>query len=307
MTIRVSAVVTIALSTLAGAGWADDASPDGEAPSPDKAEEAQPQQSVSLSVSNDFTSQYFFRGIVQETEGFIAQPGAEVGLGLFNGDGFVSGVTVIVGQWNSLHSGPSGGANTMGSGPRAWYEADFYAGPSLNFASLVDVGAVYVFYTSPNGSFTTVQEIAPSVALSDEPLWGGERFGGLNPTLAMAFETAVGQADGGEGKGIYGEVGLTPTLTVFTTEPIDMEARLPLRVGISLHDYYEDAMGNDGKLGYFDAGLALALNLGFMPEGLGAWSVYGGANVLLLGSGTKAINNGDRNALLGSGGIAMAL
>jgi hypothetical protein len=42
---------------------------------------------LSLLLGNDFTTAYFFRGIVQERRGFITQPYAEVGLKLYEGKG----------------------------------------------------------------------------------------------------------------------------------------------------------------------------------------------------------------------------
>jgi hypothetical protein len=41
---------------------------------------------VSLSVGSDFTTAYFFRGILQERDGFIWQPYGELGFNLFTAD-----------------------------------------------------------------------------------------------------------------------------------------------------------------------------------------------------------------------------
>jgi len=39
---------------------------------------------VSLSVGSDFTTAYFFRGILQERDGFIWQPYGEIGFSLLH-------------------------------------------------------------------------------------------------------------------------------------------------------------------------------------------------------------------------------
>ena len=57
---------------------------------------------ASRAESTSSTS-YYFRGIVQETSGFIAQPYLEAGLHqLYEGDN--GSVSLAAGTWNSLHS-----------------------------------------------------------------------------------------------------------------------------------------------------------------------------------------------------------
>ena len=63
---------------------------------------AQNEGRVSVGAGIDFATSYYFRGIVQETSGFIAQPYLEAGLSLYEGDN--GSVSLAAGTWNSLHS-----------------------------------------------------------------------------------------------------------------------------------------------------------------------------------------------------------
>src|SRR5687768_16373201 len=60
---------------------------------------------VSLDVGVDFTTDYYFRGIIQETEDSIIQPYAEIGLNLYKGEGSLNSISGTLGIWNSFHGG----------------------------------------------------------------------------------------------------------------------------------------------------------------------------------------------------------
>ncbi len=105
--------------------------------------EAAPIKRVTLATGFDFTTAYMFRGIFQEDQGAIVPPYVDVGVVLFQGSGTLKNVTANVGNWNSLHSGPSGNA---GHGS-AWYEADYYG--SVTFT---------VGNWKPGALFTSVHE-----------------------------------------------------------------------------------------------------------------------------------------------------
>ena len=63
------------------------------------------------STGVDFTNAYIFRGIVQEDEGFIGQPWAEIDYNVYSSEtGFLRDVTIGGGVWSSFHSrGDPGG------------------------------------------------------------------------------------------------------------------------------------------------------------------------------------------------------
>src|SRR5512147_1578110 len=59
---------------------------------------------LSFSLTNDFTTAYFFRGILQERNGFIWQPSAELTFNLWKGDGPLHSVALGMGIWNSFQT-----------------------------------------------------------------------------------------------------------------------------------------------------------------------------------------------------------
>src|SRR5688572_4132182 len=91
-------------------------------PRPVKRAEPPPNRYVKGSFGIDFTNQYFFRGILQENQGIIAQPWFALGYDLYEDDdgGVVRDVDLTFGLWNSLHDGPTGSTGGI------WYESDFY-------------------------------------------------------------------------------------------------------------------------------------------------------------------------------------
>ena len=74
----------------------------GLMPSTAQAQDAESR--VSGTVGGDATHAYFFRGIVQEREGFIFQPYGEIDFRVFEGAEGLTGVDFFVGMWNSWHS-----------------------------------------------------------------------------------------------------------------------------------------------------------------------------------------------------------
>src|SRR5262245_21003072 len=111
---RLVAAVAVGVALLAaGLGRADDEGPNKGA--------------ISLSLTNDFTNTYMFRGIQQERDGFIWQPYVDVGLTVWDdADAPIKSVTLGMGVWNSFQSEKT---LSRGSGPSNLYETDFY--PSL--------------------------------------------------------------------------------------------------------------------------------------------------------------------------------
>ena len=80
---------------------------------------------------------------------------------------------------------------------------------------------------------------------------------------------------------------------------------IPVKVGLSLNDYYE-LDGNDNKFGFVDAGLLLTVPFTKIPTQFGSWNVHGGVNFLGFGDTTKYFNNGDAGQVVVSGGIGMS-
>lgn len=224
----------------------------------------------------DFPTIYFFRGIRQEADPKLtAWPYGDLGIALFSGDGGVKSVGVNVGVWNSLHTGSSG---TNGVSGHAHYEEDFYATLALGFGGGVTVGATYMALTSPNLMFNTVKEFQLKVSKAHM----------LAPYGFLAMElTDDGQADAGSNKGTYLELGVAPSFPLMPDGPT---LAIPVKIGLSLKDYYEGPDG-DNKFGFFDVGGLITVPLKGIPSRFGAWNIHGGVDFLFLGDGTKFVDS----------------
>ena len=248
---------------------------------------------LSFTGGVDLLSSYMFRGIRQDDRGVIAWPAGEVGVVLFQGQGAVKSLGVTVGLWNSLHSGPTGNDGPTG---KMWYESDFYSGLTVGLKGSVRVGASYTAYVSPNNSFATVKEVGFTFALDDSarPL-------PFNPYALLAVELD-GQADGGDHSGTYLELGAKPGVSLATKR---LAITFPVKVGLSLKDYYEGAAGSN-TFGYVEVGAVTTVPLTFVPPGFGVWSVRGGLSVLGLGTSLQAINGGSRGKVVGLFGVGLS-
>ena len=232
--------------------------------------------SVSLSSGVDIVNQYYFRGIVQETGGFIAQP-------FLDGSISFGAASITAGTWSSLHSrGDEGFAGAPGS----FYETDFYAGIG-GAAGPVGVDLTYTAYMSPRGSWGTTKEIALGFSVDNVAA----------PYVTMAFEVSGG-ADGGPNKGNYLEFGIEPAAPL-DDAPVSLS--FPVAVGMSMGNYFEyemaDGMIGDSTFGFFSAGASIGVPLN-VPEQYGSWELALGVNALVLGEGAKAIDGGDSGTKL---------
>jgi hypothetical protein len=250
---------------------------------------APPPKRATLTAGADFPTAYMFRGIFQEDEGFIFQPWVDLGLSLYSGKGSLSAINANVGNWNSVHSGPSGDELHNGS----WYEADIYGSVTFTFGKFKP-GLLFTDYTSPNDGFHDVQELAGVFTYDDS----GTKFP-LNPKVVLAFELGDGEADGGTNKGTYLEMGVRPSIKLGKSPA---SIAIPAKIGLSVHDYYEGVNGSD-TFGYFDLGGILGVTL--PSTGKVGWEVHGGVDFLWLGDNLKFLNHDDGFKPVGTIGFSI--
>ena len=260
---------------------------------------------LTLTAAVDFSNAYMFRGIRQEEDGLIMWPAGDLGIAFFSGDGGLKSAGVNVGVWNSVHSGPSG---TDGRG-KSWYEGDFYATLGLGFGGGVGFATTYTAYSSPNNAFSTVKEIMFKLSVDDSGYLGK---GAVKPYVAIAREIDVedvgqGQADGGAEAGTYMELGIAPG---WAAEAVSLA--FPVKVGLSLSNYYESPSGEDGKFGYFSIAGTVTVPLKGVPASYGAWNVHAGVEFQKYGSTLEDLNHAfglDPDAsskVIVSGGIGLS-
>ena len=252
---------------------------------------------VESSIGVDVTNQYFFRGILQENQGMIAQPWVDFVFPLSEGEN--TSWSFNIGVWNSLHDGPSGSGS---AGMSNHYELDAYIGIDVDFAENWSGSVSYVALTSPNSAFATVKELDFSLSFDDSGMFGGESssFSGLQPSVTLAWELD-GQSDGGAEEGIYLEVGIEPA---FESQTISVS--FPIVAGFSLSNYFEGVIGSDDFFGFAQGGVSLSTPLNFFPARMGSWSLSGGASILFLGDILKTINGGDNSETILSLGLGIS-
>ena len=271
--------------------------------------------SISLNLGMDWTNQYYFRGIVQETEGVLLQPYFDARLALYTSERLLSHVALAVGLWNSLHTGPSGSSgNDPGSSapgmqtadPKAWYESDAFATLSVGLLQKLSLDLTYTAYVSPNKAFGSTQELTFGLAYDDSSLfaslWGG-RFGGLQPSAGLSVELSGGAM--GE-PGTFLLLGLSPAIKLLDREAVTLSAGIPLELGLGLGDYYDAPnTGARDTFGYLQTGATVSVGLGFIPRRLGAWALSAGARVLVLGDLLTEVNGDRRAEFIAHSGLAI--
>jgi hypothetical protein len=243
---------------------------------------------VTFTGGFDVPSKYVFRGLVQEADSKLTLfPYGDSGVALFTGEGGVKSAAVNFGLWNSLMTGSSG---TGGPREKLHYEQDFYATLGLGFARGFSLATTYTAYTSPNNSFNTVHEIAFKVAKSH---W-------LSPYGVIAFELN-GQADGGSNEGTYLELGAGPSWPIAGGKAT---IGVPVKIGLSLNDYYEGPTG-DSRFGYFQVGGLVTVPVTSPTSRFGGWAIKGGVDVFALGDTPKLFNNGDSGKVVATFGVGV--
>ena len=236
---------------------------------------------LTLTASLDAPSVYVFRGIVQESDPRLTlTPAVDVGVRF-------GAATVNLGTWHSLQTGSSGLDGPTG---RLHYEEDFYATFGVGVGRGLNVGTTFTAYTSPGNIFNTVKEISLKAAAA--------RFFDAYGLIAVELEGAADGLD--DGAGTYVEIGAAPTL------PIGGRLRfaVPVRLGMSVNNYYQQIDGRDTSFGFFAAGVLVTWPLS-QSSRYGTWTLRGGADVYAFGETTKTYNAGDSSKVVGTVGIGL--
>jgi hypothetical protein len=243
---------------------------------------------LSLTLNNDFTTAYFFRGILNERKGLIWQPSLDLSLNVYAGDGALESVDLGFGIWASYQS-----EDTLaeGAGPESLYEVDYYPSITLAWAGGIETSLIYYFYTSPNGAFNTVEQLDLELAYDDSELLGAFA---LNPTATFSFETkntSFGDKEGGYFE-LAGAPGLEIALPGDESGSYPLGVSFPVVLGLSMYDYYEED-GDEDTFGYVTLGVDAGVPLAFIPEDFGSWSATLGLDVFFLSDRLEDVNEDD--------------
>lgn len=266
---------------------------------------------ISVHGGMDIVSEYWFRGIFQENQGFIGQPWLTIGLNVYTDEEAhcLNSIDLTVGTWNSVHSGPSGEDAPPGAthDPDSWYENDIYAGVSLTLFQDWTLGVTWTGYFSPNDVFSATHEVAVSVGYDDSSWWGDSGFS-LSPGVLVAFEFDGG-ADGISGEGVYLQLSLTPSMVVLHSQTYPVTLSLPMVLGLGLDDYYQAVTTggaiDDETYGFFDIGLEASVPLAFIPSDFGEWEFHVGVHGIFTGSNNRE-DNGNRESVYAKFGFSFS-
>jgi hypothetical protein len=252
---------------------------------------------LQISGGIDFTCSYYFRGLLQEKDGFIAQPYATLSATIVDRDGF--SITPYVGIWNSFHSRKTGTTGTNDS----WYEADWIAGAEIGLGDFT-LDLVFIAYTYPNGAADTILEIGAILSYDDSAL--AERLGlpfALNPYIGIYKE--ISDQNPGGTEDAYMEIGLGPSFE-FNAGRTTVTVEVPMALGISLDDYYFDSDGDERTLGFGSIGVVASIPLR-VPSKYGEWSLSAGLTYLrACAHSARSLNDGHQDAWIGTVGLSFA-
>jgi len=223
-------------------------------------------------VQLDITNAYYFRGILNEKSGFIAQPWGEAYVNLYSSeDGFLRDITAGVGFWLSIHSEETLATNS----PESIYEADYYPLVSVDFAGGVNLLTTYYFYDSPNGAWDeAVQELNFKLSYDDSESLG------LAPWINIAIETFSTSLGSSSGTGI--QFGVAPTF--YENDHFSVSGAAEF--GFSAGDYYEGVGSDEDAFGYANLGVGVGIPINDM------FSAAVGFKYFLFGNDLQVVNGG---------------
>ncbi len=280
MTLARSTFSSLAVFAALAIGHAAPAAAEEEA-APVAAEEAAEEASpFSGLVQLDLTNSYYFRGIRQENDGFIAQPWGELYYSLYSSDsGLIRGVTAGAGFWFSIH-----GKETLAAqSPEKLYELDYYPLISIDLAGGFNLLTVYYFYDSPNGAWDEVVE-----ELNFRLSWDDSEVLGIAPFVNVAIETHSTSLGDHSGTGV--QFGIAPTL--YEGDAFSVTATGEM--GLAIDDYYEGVDSDEETFGYAAVGLGVGVPIN------DTWSANLGFKYFLFGHDLELVNDGDSGYPVGT-------
>ncbi len=251
---------------------------------------------LTFGLDTAITTAYFFRGANQEDGGLIIQPDLSVSFAAVDTDDV--DVSLKVGTWNSFHSQQTFSTNV-------WFESDLYAIATVTLSNGFSFNVGYTAYFYPGGAFSTIQELGLS-AVYDYTSLLGDSVKGLGGTIELGVYHELDDGNGSEDT--YGEIKVTPSYAL----DVDLGSmgkpvfKFPIKLGLSLNDYYFESDGGNSFFGYVSVGALGELPLS-MPAKYGTWTLRAGVEYLhLFADSLDFANNDEDNQFIGTVGLNIA-
>jgi len=225
---------------------------------------------LSFDVEAAVTNAYFYRGIAQENQGTIVQTAASGRLRPFDDPNarVLNTIDLEVGLFASNHiNGPSREAATGIGGAERWWEFRWYGGATIGLFERLALSAFYENRSAPSNAYRDVHQVNFKAAFDD---YDRQLDFALNPyvLLSMELDNLTGgsrtESDFGNlrpgdnrfGTGVYLELGIEPAFELIELRPNrPLILKTPVRVGLSVSDYFEDDSGEDEMFGFASLGL----------------------------------------------------
>jgi len=242
----------------------------------------------------NFVSAFFAYGLLAENQGVIAEPFLDVNYTAIEVDGLVSKVTLGLQLWSSLHS--AGTDATKNNPVPWWYEFDYYLPVGVTITKDWTLTGTYLDYEFLGGAFAAQRAVEGTISYDDSHLLG---LFALHPhaLLLYNFQGVLGVA---RTAAWYGEVGVSPGLSLAAKSNYPVTVIFPVIVGVGdRHFYPVDAYG------FFSATVNGSVPLAFLPKSMGGWSANAGFTYLNLGASAVTLNaNQDHNAYIWQIGLS---
>jgi hypothetical protein len=168
---------------------------------------------------------------------------------------WLDGVDLEVSARSSHHFGDTG--NNPFTGREKFYELDFRGGAVAHIFERWSVGMAYTFRVAINKIVRDVQQLEFRIEFDDrDPAYGFQ----LSP-YALIIVEVEGETDAGNlGHHVFAvgrllELGIEPEFEVLRIANRPLTVSVPVKIGLSLADYFERADGQDETFGYVDLGV----------------------------------------------------
>lgn len=244
---------------------------------------------ISGDAGVNFVSAYFTRGIMQENQGVIAQPYADLFITLYEDSGILTKVAAQMSVWTSIQSHYPLPPITLKN--PSWYEFDTMPGLAFTFAKSLTLTVSYFEFDSPADAFSASRNLNVNLAYDDSGLLG--KFA-VHPHFTYLRE--LQGAAGLKGpRGNYFEAGIAPAAPAFG--PVTVS--LPTTAGFGSNGFYA---GTD--FGYLSVGPNIAVALP-VPERFGTWTFSTSATYYHLVGAVAGADLGRHNDWVFSGGLGL--
>jgi len=276
---------------------------------------------IKLRVGGDLSSARFYRGIGQENQGLVLSLFADASIVFYedNSSGIFDFASVDFGISTHHYSGPSGGKRANSN--EKLVEIDGYGGITVGFMDRwalsayprqrVAIGKATPAFDGDVHSFDLILRYDDASEAFD---WK------LSPYFVMSFEyegqsDLISKSDNRNSLSVYFEAGVRPQFELFRWNNRPVHLTVPVTMGLSIRDYYQDPFTKDDDLfGFLEVGLELSGTL--LQKGMSGTSRtldirwMAGLYFLYLGDNAAAISerngtSGDALNVVGKIGISI--